>query len=73
MDCSIFEIFNLKKHAREMGKNEIEKFLSYLTVKRSVSAATQKQALNAIIFLYKEVLDINIDKNYFGRYSFPGR
>ncbi|MCD4720151.1 MAG: phage integrase N-terminal SAM-like domain-containing protein [Desulfobacula sp.] len=56
-----------------MGKNEIEKFLSYLTVKRSVSAATQKQALNAIIFLYKEVLDINIDKNYFGRYSFPGR
>ena len=52
--------FNLKKHPREMGKNEIEKFLSYLTVKRSVSAATQKQALNAIVFLYKQVLDINI-------------
>ncbi len=53
--------FDLKKHPKEMGKNEIESFLSYLTVKRSVSAATQKQALNAIIFLYKQVLDINID------------
>lgn len=45
-----------------MGKDEIEKFLSYLTVKRSVAAATQKQALNAIVFLYKKVLDINIDE-----------
>jgi len=54
--------FDLKKHPEEMGKDEIEKFLSYLTVKRSVSAATQKQALNAIVFLYKKVLDINIDE-----------
>jgi len=54
--------FGLKKHPKEMGKDEIEQFLSYLTVKRSVSAATQKQALNAIIFLYKQVLDINIDE-----------
>ena len=54
--------FDFKKHPSEMGKNEIEQFLSYLTVKRSVSAATQKQALNAIIFLYKKVLNINIDE-----------
>jgi integron integrase len=54
--------FDQKKHPREMGENEIENFLSYLTIKRSVSAATQKQALNAIVFLYKKVLDINIDK-----------
>jgi len=54
--------FNFKKHPKEMGKNEIELFLSHLAVHRSVSAATQKQALNAIIFLYKNVLDINIDE-----------
>jgi integron integrase len=56
------KFFDLKKHPSEMGKNEIEQFLSHLTVKRSVSAATQKQALNAIVFLYKKVLDINIDE-----------
>ncbi|MEN8211564.1 MAG: integron integrase, partial [Thermodesulfobacteriota bacterium] len=54
--------FDLKKHPAEMGKKEIEQFLSHLTVKRSVSAATQKQALNAIVFLYKKVLNINIDE-----------
>ena len=45
-----------------MGKNEIELFLSHLAIDRVVSASTQKQALNAIIFLYKNVLDINIDE-----------
>jgi len=52
--------FGFEKHPREMGKNEIEQFLSYLSVKRLVSASTQKQALNAIIFLYKQVLGIDI-------------
>jgi integron integrase len=49
-----------KKHPEEMGKKEVESFLSNLAVEGNVSAATQKQALNAIIFLYKYVLDINI-------------
>ena len=43
-----------------MGKNEVERFLSYLAEKRHVAAATQKQALNAIVFLYKKVLDIDL-------------
>ena len=55
--------FNGKKHPREMGKPEIERFLSHLAVNRDVAAATQNQALNAIVFLYKKVLGINIDFN----------
>lgn len=44
-----------------MGKLEIERFLSHLAINRNVSAATQNQALNAILFLYKEVLKSPIE------------
>ncbi|QTA83991.1 Integron integrase [Desulfonema limicola] len=47
-------------HPKYMGKNEIESFLSHLASDRSVSASTQRQALNAIVFLYKNVLDIEL-------------
>ncbi|MBW2118352.1 MAG: integron integrase [Deltaproteobacteria bacterium] len=50
-----------KKHPREMGKAEIEAFLSHLATHGRVSASTQRQALNAIIFLYRSVLDKPID------------
>ena len=43
-----------------MGKTEIDTFLSYLATDRKVSASTQRQALNAIIFLYKHVLDMPV-------------
>ena len=46
-----------------MGKNEVERFLSYLAEGRNVSAATQKQACNALVFLYKNVLDIDLGKD----------
>ncbi len=36
-------------HPKDMGKNEVERFLSYLTEKRNAAAATQEQALNALI------------------------
>ena len=49
-----------KIHPKDMGKNEVERFLSYLAEKRNVAAATQKQALNALIFLYKKVLDVDL-------------
>ena len=49
-----------KTHPKDMGKDEVERFLSYLTEKKNVSAATQKQALNALVFLYKKVLDIDL-------------
>jgi len=48
--------FNDKRHPAEMGKEEIESFLSYLAIERKVSASTQNQAFNAILFLYKRVL-----------------
>ncbi len=50
-----------KKHPIDMGKKEIETFLSHLAVNRNVSVATQKQALNAVVFLYKRVLDKPIE------------
>jgi len=53
--------FHKKKHPREMGKAEIEQFLSYLAIKRHVSASTQNQAFNAILFLYKQVLAIELE------------
>ncbi len=49
--------FNCRRHPGDMGKTEIEAFLSHLAMKGKVSAATQRQALNAIIFLYDKVLE----------------
>lgn len=50
-----------KKHPAEMGKNEVTEFLSYLASEKRVSASTQNQALNAILFLYRKVLSIEIE------------
>ncbi len=44
----------------QMGKAETEAFLSHLAVERKVSASTQTQALNALLFLYKQVLTVDI-------------
>ena len=48
---------NCQKHPNAMGKSEVEAFLSHLATNRKVAASTQRQALNAIVFLYKHVLD----------------
>jgi len=53
--------FNNKRHPRDMGKVEIEQFLSYLAINRQVSASTQNQAYNAILFLYDKVLAMPFD------------
>jgi integron integrase len=45
-----------------MGKTEIETFLSHLAIRGNVAASTQRQALNALIFLYRNVLDKPIDE-----------
>lgn len=50
--------FHGKRHPKEMGKAQIEAFLTALAVKRNVSAATQNQALSALLFLYREVLEM---------------
>ena len=54
--------YNGTRHPREMGKSEIEAFLSHLAIDRNVAASTQSQALNAIVFLYKHVLDLPVSE-----------
>ncbi len=49
-------LFHDKKHPQDMGENEIRIFLSDLARNKKVSASTQNQALNALIFLYSKVL-----------------
>src|ERR1035437_3484049 len=51
-----FIFFHGKRHPREMGAAEVERFLSDLAVRRKVAASTQNQAFNALLFLYREVL-----------------
>lgn len=53
-----FILFHGKRHPKDMGKNEITEFLSDLATRKHVAASTQNQALSAILFLYKKVLDI---------------
>ncbi|WP_374476346.1 integron integrase [Zoogloea sp.] len=52
--------FHDKRHPRDMGKVEVEAFLGVLAVEHNVSAATQTQALSALLFLYREVLGIEL-------------
>jgi integrase len=53
-------LFHNKRHPKEMGVPEIEEFLTHLAVEGNVAAATQNQALNAILFLYRQVLQIEL-------------
>lgn len=49
--------FHQKKHPANMGGAEVATFLTYLAVDRNVAASTQNQALNALVFLYRVVLE----------------
>jgi integrase len=51
-----FILYHNKKHPREMGAVEVELYLTHLAVGEKVSTNTQKQALNALVFLYHRVL-----------------
>lgn len=53
-------LFHDKRHPSEMGKCEIESFLTHLAVNRLVAPSTQNQALQALLFLYKNVLDTDM-------------
>jgi len=48
------------RHPRELGVREVEAFLTHLAVKGKVAASTQNQALSALLFLYKQVLEIEL-------------
>lgn len=52
--------FHNKKHPIDMGKSEIEEFLTSLAIKNKVSPTTQNQAFSALLFLYKEVLCVDM-------------
>src|SRR4030095_5311963 len=52
-----FILFHHKRHPAEMAEPEVASFLTHLAVARNVAAATQNQALNALLFLYRHVLE----------------
>jgi integron integrase len=53
-------LFHNQRHPAEMGALEIEAFLSHLAQETNVSASTQNQAFNALLFLYRNVLQIEL-------------
>lgn len=55
-----FILFHGKRHPASMSKEEVEAFLTYLAVKRGISASSQNVALAAILFLYAKVLSVEL-------------
>ena len=55
-----FILFHLKRHPLDMGKVEVKQFLTWLAVNRKVAPSTQNQALQAILFLYRKVLNTEL-------------
>lgn len=55
-----FILYHNKRHPQEMGAREVEEFLSHLAVDRQVSASTQNQAKAAILYLYRQVLAVEL-------------
>ncbi|MCZ2127440.1 MAG: integron integrase [Anaerolineales bacterium] len=59
-------LFHNKRHPREMGVDEINRFITHLVVERRASASTQNQAISAILFLYRNVLNVSLDSAALG-------
>lgn len=61
-----FVRFNQDKHPSDMGDVEVEAYLSHLVLKKDVAPATQASALNALVFLYRDVLKrpLSVELNY---------
>jgi integron integrase len=55
-----FILFHNKRHPKDMGVEEIRTYLSHLAVEKNVAASTQNVARNALLFLYKQVLEIDL-------------
>ena len=53
-------VFHGKRHPAEMGAPEVTRFLTSLAVDGHVAASTQNQALSALLFLYREVLEVDL-------------
>lgn len=52
--------FHERQHPRDLGAEGVERFLTHLAVRRKVSASTQNQALQALLFLYRNVLGVDL-------------
>jgi integrase len=55
-----FILANGKRHPKDLGGAEVEQFLTSLAVERNVAAGTQNQALAALLFLYRDVLELDL-------------
>jgi integron integrase len=55
-----FILYSGKRHPADMSAPEVARYLTHLAVERRVSASTQNQALAAILFLYRQVLEIDL-------------
>ena len=55
-----FIVFHGKRHPRDLGASEISAFLTWLAIDRRMSASTQNQALSALLFLYRDVLHVEV-------------
>lgn len=55
-----FIVFHGKRHPADMGAPEVEAFLTHLAVQGNVAASTQNQALSALLFVYREVLGLDL-------------
>jgi integron integrase len=53
-------LFHHKRHPTDMGASKVQEYITYLAVERKVSASTQNQALSAIVFLYRYVLQKDV-------------
>ncbi|HRH77918.1 MAG TPA: integron integrase [Cellvibrionaceae bacterium] len=58
-----FILFNGKQHPKDLGDEQVERFLSHLVNQRDVSQATQRLALNALVFLYSKILNRPLSLN----------
>ncbi|WP_395343823.1 integron integrase [Ningiella sp. W23] len=65
--------FHKYKHPKMLAENEVESFLNFLANEKKVSASTQNQALCAIVFLYKHILDRELINLHFGYSKTPKR
>ena len=55
-----FILFHGERHPKDIGTLEVEAFLTWLAVERNVAAATQQQAKSALLFLYGQVLKVEL-------------
>jgi integron integrase len=60
--CKRFILFHGKRHPKEMGRPEIEKYVSYLANECKIAGSTQNQCLAALLFMYRELLGIEIER-----------